>query len=84
MTVVGLPPTVEEGSQSNESLEETTLKPYQFQRTNQSFYFEKQDLRVRPPGLEWKTGRKLKMGKLGRKIEDGRGPELGKASQRAQ
>ena len=35
-------------------------------------------LRVRPPGIEWKTGRNPKMGKIGQKIENGPRPKMGK------
>ena len=35
-------------------------------------------LRVRPPGIEWKTGRNPKMGKkVAKKIENGPRPEMG-------
>ena len=36
------------------------------------------ELRVRPPGIEWKTGRNPKMGKNWPKIENGPRPEMGK------
>ena len=35
-------------------------------------------LRVSPPGIEWKTGQNPKMEKIGRKIENGPRPEMGK------
>ena len=36
------------------------------------------ELRVRPPGIEWKTGRNPKGEKIGQKIENGHRPEMGK------